>query len=179
MKMWSGRFRQPLNPEFESWQRSFPFDKQLLSEEVAASCAYASALEKLGILSPAECKQTVTALRAIESEADEDPAMLNDEEAEDVHHFVERELVKRIGEAGYKLHSGRSRNEQIATDLRLFVRAVVDQLCREIPALCVTFIKRAEQVGDAAVPAYTHLQRAEPVLIGHWLMAYVDMFLRD
>src|SRR6059058_2815386 len=127
MKMWSGRFRQPLNPEFESWQRSFPFDKRLLSEEVAASSAYAAALEKLGILSPAECKQTIAALRALENEVAADPALLNDDEAEDVHHFVERELVKRIGETGYKLHSGRSRNEQIATDLRLFVRAQIDQ----------------------------------------------------
>jgi len=179
MKMWSGRFRQPLNPEFESWQRSFPFDKQLLSEEVAASSAYAAALEKLRILSPAEYKQTVDALHALESDAAKNPAILNDEEAEDVHHFVERELVKRIGEAGYKLHSGRSRNEQIATDLRLFVRAQIDVTVALLAELAQAFVSCAAEAGEAEMPAYTHLQRAEPVLVAHWLLAYVEMFLRD
>ena len=96
-----------------------------------------------------------------------------------MHHFVEKQLVALIGEAGYKLHSGRSRNEQIATDLRLYVRAAVDQLREEIAELCGVFVDRAEEAGDAAMPAYTHLQRAEPVLVGHWLLAYVEMFLRD
>src|SRR3954466_6151521 len=179
MKMWSGRFRQPLNPEFESWQRSFPFDKQLLSEEVAASCAYASALEKLGILTPAECKQTIDALRSLENDVAANAALLQDEEAEDIHHFVERELVKRIGETGYKLHSGRSRNEQIATDLRLFVRAQIDETVELIAALADAFISRASDAGENEMPAYTHLQRAEPVLVAHWLLAYVEMFVRD
>jgi argininosuccinate lyase len=179
MKMWSGRFRQPLNPEFESWQRSFPFDKQLLSEEVAASSAYAVALEKLGILSLDECKQMVNALRALESDAAEDAAILNDEGAEDIHHFVEQELVKRVGEAGYKLHSGRSRNEQIATDLRLFVRAQIDEMVALIADFADAFVTRASEAKDAEMPAYTHLQRAEPVLAAHWLLAYVEMFLRD
>jgi argininosuccinate lyase len=84
-----------------------------------------------------------------------------------------------IGETGYKLHSGRSRNEQIATDLRLYVRATIDQLRHELAELCNSLADRAEQAADAAMPAYTHLQRAEPVLIGHWLLAYVEMFLRD
>lgn len=179
MKMWSGRFRHPLNPEFESWQRSFPFDKQLLSEEVAASSAYAAALEKLGILSPAEHKQTLDALRALESDVAANAALLEDEEAEDIHHYVERELVKRIGEAGYKLHSGRSRNEQITTDLRLFVRAQIDEMVALLAELTETFVSRAGEAGEAEMPAYTHLQRAEPVLVAHWLLAYVEMFLRD
>ena len=96
-----------------------------------------------------------------------------------MHHFVEKQLVALIGETGYKLHSGRSRNEQIATDLRLYVRATIDQLRHELADLCGVIAERAEQAGDAAMPAYTHLQRAEPVLIGHWLLAYVEMFLRD
>ncbi len=107
------------------------------------------------------------------------PAFLNDDEAEDVHHFVEKQLVALIGETGYKLHSGRSRNEQIATDLRLYVRATIDQLRHELAELCGVVTDRAEQAADAAMPAYTHLQRAEPVLLGHWLLAYVEMFLRD
>ena len=96
-----------------------------------------------------------------------------------MHHFVEKQLVALIGETGYKLHSGRSRNEQIATDLRLYVRAAIDQLRHELAELCAVLVDRAERAGDAAMPAYTHLQRAEPVLVGHWLLAYVEMFLRD
>ena len=105
---------------------------------------------------------------------------LEDDEAEDVHHFVEKQLVKLIGDTGYKLHSGRSRNEQIATDLRLYVRAAIDQLRDDLAELARAFVlDRAEQAGNAAMPAYTHLQRAEPVLVAHWLLAYVEMFLRD
>ena len=104
---------------------------------------------------------------------------IEDAEAEDVHHFVEKQLVARIGEVGYKLHSGRSRNEQIATDLRLYVRAAIDELRGQLADVCGAFTDRAEQSGSASMPAYTHLQRAEPVLVAHWLLAYVEMFLRD
>src|SRR5260370_2393586 len=104
---------------------------------------------------------------------------VEDDEAEDVHHFVEKQLVARIGDVGYRLHSGRSRNEQIATDLRLYVRAAIDELREELAEVCEVFIDRAEQAGSAAIPAYTHLQHAEPVLVAHWMLAYVEMFLRD
>jgi argininosuccinate lyase len=179
MKMWSGRFRQPLDPDFERWQRSFEFDRRLLHYEVAASQAHASALKNAGILSGDELISMLHGLQQIAERASTSPDFLEDSEAEDVHHFVERQLVALIGEVGYKLHSGRSRNEQIATDLRLHVRAAIDQLRTELAELCGTFVERAEKAGDAAVPAYTHLQRAEPVLVGHWLLAYVEMFLRD
>ena len=96
-----------------------------------------------------------------------------------MHHFVEKQLVERLGEVGYKLHSGRSRNEQIATDLRLYVRAAIDQLRSDLAEVCSAFVERAEQAGGAAMPAYTHLQHAEPVLVAHWLLAYVEMFWRD
>jgi argininosuccinate lyase len=179
MKMWSGRFRQPLDPEFESWQRSFNFDRRLLKCELLASNAHARALKAAGILSSDELISILQGLKQIGEKAAESPAFLDDEDAEDVHHFVEKQLVALIGETGYKLHSGRSRNEQIATDLRLYVRATIDQLRHEVAELCSVLVDRAEQAGDAAMPAYTHLQRAEPVLIGHWLLAYVEMFLRD
>jgi argininosuccinate lyase len=179
MKMWSGRFRQPLNSEFERWQRSFGFDRRLLRYELAASGAHASALKNAGVLSADELISILQGLEQIGKQATGALAFFEDEEAEDVHHFVEKQLVALIGEVGYKLHSGRSRNEQIATDLRLYVRAAIDQLREEIAELTGAFVDRAEQAGDAAVPAYTHLQRAEPVLVGHWLLAYVEMFLRD
>jgi len=179
MKMWSGRFRQPLDPEFERWQQSFSFDRRLLRYELSASGAHATALKNAGVLSADELISILQGLEQISQKAASSTAFLNDDEAEDVHHFVEKQLVVLIGEVGYKLHSGRSRNEQIATDLRLYVRAAIDQLREELSELAGTFLDRAEQADDAAVPAYTHLQRAEPVLVSHWLLAYVEMFLRD
>ena len=107
------------------------------------------------------------------------PEFLADPEAEDVHHFVEKQLVKLVGETGYKLHSGRSRNEQIATDLRLYVRAAIDKLRSDVASWLSVLLDRAEQAESAVMPSYTHLQRAEPILVAHWLLAYVEMFLRD
>jgi argininosuccinate lyase len=179
MKMWSGRFRQPLDPAFERWQRSFDFDRRLLAHEVAASCAHARALKEAGVLTSNELISVLQGLDQIANQATASPGFLEDAEAEDVHHFVEKHLVEIIGDAGYKLHSGRSRNEQIATDLRLYVRAAIDQLREELASLCGVFLDRAEQARDQVLPAYTHLQRAEPVLVAHWLLAYVEMFLRD
>jgi len=179
MKMWSGRFRQPLDPDFERWQRSFGFDKRLLQYELAASVAHARALKNAGVVSAEELIELLQGLEKIGEKAAASPVFLDDAEAEDVHHFVEKQLVALIGELGYKLHSGRSRNEQIATDLRMYVRAAIDQLRQELAELCNVTTDRAERAGDAAMPAYTHLQKAEPVLVGHWLLAYVEMFLRD
>jgi argininosuccinate lyase len=179
MKMWSGRFRQPLDPDFELWQRSFAFDQRLLSYELAASGAHARALKNAGVLSADELISILQGLKQLASNAATSASFLDDSDAEDVHHFVEKQLVTLIGETGYKLHSGRSRNEQIATDLRLYVRATIDQLRLDLAEWCSALADRAEQAADAAMPAYTHLQRAEPVLVGHWLMAYVQMFLRD
>jgi argininosuccinate lyase len=179
MKMWSGRFRQPLDPQFERWQRSFEFDRRLLSYELAASGAHARALKNAGVLSADELISILEGLQQIGEMATASTGFVEDDEAEDVHHFVEKQLVARIGEVGYKLHSGRSRNEQIATDLRLYVRAAIDHLRKELAEVCGVFTDRAEQAGTSAMPAYTHLQRAEPVLVAHWLLAYVEMFLRD
>jgi argininosuccinate lyase len=179
MKMWSGRFRQPLDQDFERWQRSFAFDRRLLRYELAASGAHARALKTAGILSSDELIQILQGLEEIGKHATESAEFLEDSEAEDVHHFVEKRLAAAIGETGYKLHSGRSRNEQIATDLRLFVRAAIDEIREQLAEFCGALVARAEACGDAAMPAYTHLQKAEPVLVAHWLMAYVEMFLRD
>ncbi|HKU22044.1 MAG TPA: argininosuccinate lyase [Terriglobales bacterium] len=179
MKMWSGRFRQPLDADFERWQRSLPFDRRLLAQELAASRIHAQALRKAGILSAGELNSIVEGLAQIAEKAAASRDFLDDEAAEDVHHFVEKQLVELIGESGYKLHSGRSRNEQIATDLRLYVRHSIDQAREQIADLIAALLARAEQAGGAAMPSYTHLQRAEPVLLAHWLLAYVEMLLRD
>ena len=177
MKMWSGRFREPLNPQFERWQRSFPFDQQLLLEELAASRAHALALHAAGVLSAAERDAILGGLNYIRANGEE--LCRQETDAEDVHHFVEKQLTQAIGETGLKLHTGRSRNEQIATDLRLFVRQSCGKLNEDLQALLAALLDQARRAGDAAMPAYTHLQRAEPVLVAHWLLAYCEMFFRD
>jgi argininosuccinate lyase len=181
VKMWSGRFREPLDQDFEQWQRSLAFDWQLLPQEVAASKAHARTIAAAGILSTDELARIVGALDAIRDEYAQRPAsdIYGCLQAEDIHHFVELELVARIGDLGFKLHTGRSRNEQIATDLRLFVR----EKCASISARLADWVRalttQAAAAGDSVMPAYTHLQRAEPVLVGHWLQAYGEMLLRD
>jgi argininosuccinate lyase len=179
MKMWSGRFRAPLDPAFEQWQRSFEFDCRLLECELEASAAHARALKQAGVLSAEESGAILRGLEQIGEQAADSPEFLNDTEAEDAHHFVEKQLVALIGDAGYKLHSGRSRNEQIATDVRLYVRAGCDEISEALAKLVSTFVDRAEQAGQASMPAYTHMQRAEPVLVAHWLLAYAEMLFRD
>jgi len=179
VKMWSGRFRQPLDPAFEAWQRSWEFDCRLLECELEASSAHARALAKAEVLSAIELKTILGGLEQIGEQVAQDPELLEDDEAEDVHHFVEKLLVAIIGDLGYKLHSGRSRNEQIATDMRLYTRAACDETSAELSKLISTFLERAEKAGTAPMPAYTHLQRAEPVLVAHWLLAYAEMLVRD
>jgi argininosuccinate lyase len=181
VKMWSGRFREPLDPDFEQWQRSLGFDWQLLPQEIAASKAHARTIAAAGILNAAELEQIVGALDAIRDEYAQRPPsdIYNRTQAEDIHHFVELELVERIGDLGFKLHTGRSRNEQIATDLRLFVREKCFAIAGRLGDWVRSLTAQATAAGDAVMPAYTHLQRAEPVLVAHWLQAYGEMLLRD
>ena len=182
VKMWSGRFREPLDEEFEQWQRSIVFDWRLLPQEVAASKAHASALADAGVLTAAELKQLREALDAIAAAYETDTGkaeIRNHPDAEDIHHYVEIKLVEWVGNLGRKLHTGRSRNEQIATDLRLYVRARIQQNLAALAAWASALVDQATAAGDAPMPSYTHMQRAEPVLIAHWLLAYVEMSLRD
>ena len=182
MKMWSGRFREPLDAAFEQWQRSFGFDWQLLPQEIVASKAHATALAAAGVLTPAECATVQHALDAVRADCWHSPrraTLAADERAEDVHHFVELELTAHIGELALKLHTGRSRNEQIATDLRLYVREQAAATQYLLRAWAIALVAKAEQAGEAVMPTYTHLQRAEPVLVAHWLLAYVAMLERD
>jgi argininosuccinate lyase len=181
-KMWSGRFREPLDAEFEEWQRSIVFDWRLLDEEIAASKAHASALCAAGILTESEKMELCSALDSIAAAHASDAgkaAVRTHSAAEDIHHFVELSLVERVGSLGLKLHTGRSRNEQIATDLRLYVRKQIELVVGSLAAWAEALIEQARAAGEAVMPSYTHLQRAEPVLVAHWLLAYVEMILRD
>ncbi len=181
MKMWSGRFREPLDPEFEQWQRSLHFDWRLLPYEVAASRAHARALAAAGVLTSHELSLIDSALAEVASrfEASGEAWVRSDSEAEDIHHFVERALVQQIGDLGLKLHPGRSRNEQIATGLRLYIRGQILELVHGLGRWAEALHAQAIAADEAWMPAYTHLQRAEPVLVAHWLLAYVEMALRD
>ena len=200
-KMWSGRFREPLNRTFEQWQRSFPFDWRLLPHEVAASKAHARAIAAAGILTAEELQQTLAGLdrvgeRALNwanrisatsgqidyetSDAQVGAAIVaSAPQAEDIHHFVELELTKEIGTLALKLHTGRSRNEQIATDMRLYVCDAIDLCTGLLTRWIEALLHQAEAAGENVMPSYTHLQRAEPVLVAHWLLAYVSMLERD
>jgi argininosuccinate lyase len=178
--MWSGRFREPLDPFFDYWQRSIRFDRRILMEEARASKAHALALESAGVLTADECSQICAALQELmKAHALRSADTAGYKDAEDIHHFVELKLVESLGDLGLKLHTGRSRNEQIATDLRLFVRDRGSILLAFLGAWAKQLVEQAKAAGDAVMPSYTHLQRAEPVLVAHWLLAYVEMLLRD
>src|SRR4030081_251260 len=127
-----------------------------MQTELAASRAHANALERAGVISSEELSEIVKALEEIGHRAESSPEFLNDPEAEDVHHFVEKQLVALIGATGYKLHTGRSRNEQIATDLRLLVRASIDQMRADLAEWLSVLLDRAEPGGNSALAAYTH-----------------------
>src|SRR5260370_4975459 len=185
--MWSGRFREPLDTAFEQWQRSFPFDWRLLPQETAASIAHAHALAASGILTPEELDGMVAGLKAVgqlavsgsEFHHPNSPAAAFMAQAEDIHDCVELELTREIGDLALKLHTGRSRNEQIATDMRLYVRDSIDLILGGLGEWALALVELAEQAGDAVMPSYTHLQRAEPVLVAHCLLSYVSMMERD
>ena len=182
VKMWSGRFREPLDSEFEKWQRSIVFDWRLLPQEIAASKAHASALIAAKILTKDEGAKLRAALDKIAADhaTESGQAQIRDHAtAEDIHHFVELKLAEQIGPLGLKLHTGRSRNEQIATDLRLYVRTQISLVVESLAAWANALVEQAHSAGDDVMPSYTHLQRAEPVLVAHRLLAYVEMILRD
>jgi argininosuccinate lyase len=180
-KMWSGRFREPLNKQFEEWQRSLPFDWRLLPQEIAASKAHAKTIAAAGILTDVELATMLGGLdQVLASVTLDGPTLVaSAPNAEDIHHFSELQLAKYIGDLALKLHTGRSRNEQIATDMRLFVREAIDATLAGLSNWRLALIELAISCGEAVMPSYTHLQRAEPVLVAHWLMAYASMIERD
>ncbi len=155
----------------------FPSTGGLLPQEIAASKAHARMIAAAGILTPEELAAMLRGLDAISSRTA--PEILAVDEAEDVHHYVELELTDEIGELALKLHTGRSRNEQIATDLRLYVRDQIDHIIQALAGWAEALVEQARDADDAVMPSYTHMQRAEPVLVAHWLLAYVEMILRD
>ncbi|MGB7468944.1 MAG: argininosuccinate lyase, partial [Candidatus Acidiferrum sp.] len=180
-RLWGGRFEREPNAHFDAFQRSFAFDRRLLPYEIAVDRAWAKALEPIGIFTATEVKQTLAALDMISDRAKNDPAWVDSfgTNAEDVHHFVEKALVAELGPLGWKLHTGRSRNELVATDFRLFVIDAVAQTQRALAALLNTLLLQAKAQINVPMAGMTHMQHAQPILLSHFLLAHAEAFLRD
>jgi argininosuccinate lyase len=182
-RLWGGRFEREPNARFDAFQRSFAFDRRLLPHEIAVDRAWAKALEPIGIFTAAEVKQTLAALDKIEEGAKNDSAWLEKTAvgAEDVHHFVEKALVEELGPLGWKLHTGRSRNELVATDFRLFVIDAAAEVQVAVRSLTDTLAIQAGVAADRNVPmaGMTHMQHAQPILLAHFFLAHAEAFLRD
>ncbi len=179
MKLWGGRFKGEADAAFARFNSSFAFDRRLIESDITGSLAHAEALAKAQAITREEADQIAAGLKEILRRSSQEENYLDHRTAEDVHSFVESELVSIIGEAGYKLHTGRSRNDQVSTDTRLFLRAEIDRLDSLINDLQRALIELAEANPDTIIPGYTHLQRAQPVLLAHYLLAYFEMLRRD
>jgi argininosuccinate lyase len=177
-KPWGGVFDQATDRRVEKFTLSVNFDHRLYAQDVRGSIAHAHMLAKVGVLTDDERHQIVSGLEQIRQEIAAGNFAFRDE-LEDVHMNIERTLVERIGDVGRKLHTGRSRNDQISTDLRLWIRDQIDHLHGELRALQRAFVGRAKQDAGVILPAYTHLQRAQPVLATHYWLAYCEKFERD
>jgi argininosuccinate lyase len=178
-KLWGGRFERPPDKVFYEFQRSFSFDRRLLPYELAVDRAWARALEGAGVLNRDDMHRTIEALEAIGARAAREPAWLDASPAEDVHSFVETALVERVGPLGYKLHTGRSRNELVVTDFRLFVRDACRHTLARLAGLVRALVEQASQNLDVPMPGMTHLQHAQPILLSHFLLAHAEAFFRD
>ena len=177
-QLWGGRFTQGPHEAFAAFNDSFRFDRRLFAADVKASAAHAAGLERAGVITPDEAEQIQGGLTQLLTDAAIAPEFF-DTSAEDVHSFIEAKLTEAIGDAGRKLHTGRSRNDQVATTLRLWLRDETDEINGLIRELQAALLDVAEGFRDAVIPGYTHLQRAQPVLFAHWCLAYFEMLVRD
>ncbi|MGC6582838.1 MAG: argininosuccinate lyase [Akkermansiaceae bacterium] len=176
--MWKGRFSQATADLVQKYGESISYDWRLYPHDIAGSIAHARAQVKAGLLTEGEFSQIESGLREIEQEISTGEFEFSIE-LEDIHMNIESALTKRIGAAGGKLHTARSRNDQVATDTRLYCRSAIDQLGKLISGLQNSLLNRAEAYADTVLPGYTHLQRGQPVTVGHHLLAYVEMLARD
>jgi argininosuccinate lyase len=178
MTLWSGRFDTAPDPAAFDFGVSFGFDRLLFEDDVTGSIAWAEALGAAGVLSDDDTRALVDGLRAILEQGRRDPSFVSGPD-EDVHSFVERKLVERIGDAGRRLHTGRSRNEQVSLDLRLYLRRRIPALQSAVAALVAACADQAERADMAVMPSYTHLRRAQPVLVAHYFLSHAAALRRD
>jgi argininosuccinate lyase len=178
-RLWGGRFDKAPDALFDAFQNSFAFDCRLLPYEIAVDRAWAKGLQRCGILTESETQQTLAALDKIAERAENDPVWMASSNAEDVHHFVEKALVEELGPIGWKLHTGRSRNELVATDFRLFVMDVAVDVHTSLVTLIRALAAQASANLKTPMAGMTHMQHAQPILLSHFLMAHAQAFSRD
>jgi argininosuccinate lyase len=177
-KTWGGRFSGETDDRVEAFTESISFDQRLYRHDIRASQAHARMLAEVGLLTAQEAEQIVAALAEIEGQIERGEFSFSIK-LEDIHTHIERALIERLGDVGRKLHTGRSRNDQVATDVKLWVRDALDDLDRRLHELQAALVEAAERERDVVLPGYTHLQRAQPVLAAHYFLAYVEKYRRD
>jgi len=178
MKLWKGRFKKEADPRTNDFNSSIAFDSRMYRQDIEGSIAHATMLGKQGIIEESESVKICSELKKIRDDIDSG-ALAIDPDAEDIHTFVEQELTARLGDAGKRLHTGRSRNDQVALDIRLTLREDCTGLMAQLKDLARVLCRKAERYSATVMPGYTHMQRAQPVTFGHHLLAYVEMLLRD
>lgn len=176
--MWAGRFSKEVDSKVNAFNSSIAFDARMYKQDIAGSIAHATMLGEQGIISMSDSLELIGGLKEILADI-ESGKLEFDPNAEDIHMFIEAELTKRLGDVGKRLHTSRSRNDQVALDIRLYLRDEIKKIKTLIKQLIETLCKIAEQHADTIMPGYTHLQRAQPITFGHHLMAYAQMLLRD
>ena len=177
-KMWAGRFQKTLDKKADDFNSSLRFDCRMYAQDIRGSIAHATMLESVGILSKEDKDLIINGLQGIKADLD-NGVLTFDEGGEDIHMFVEAELTKRIGDAGKRLHTSRSRNDQVAVDIRLYLRDEAETVVSLIKEVAWALINQAEENAEVIAPGYTHLQRAQPISFGHQLLAYAMMLRRD
>ena len=177
-KMWAGRFKKEVDSKVNDFNSSISFDGRMYRHDIMGSIAHAAMLGKTGVIDPAESEKIIAGLEGILADLDSG-ALAFDMEAEDIHMFIEAELTKRLGDTGKRLHTARSRNDQVALDIRLYLRDEIAEISAQVKVLIEALCQLAAQHTETNMPGYTHLQRAQPITFGHHLMAYANMFWRD
>ncbi len=178
MKLWTGRFQKEISKTTNDFNSSISFDSRMYKEDITGSIAHATMLGECGIIDMEQSEIICKGLEEILTDIESGKLEI-DMEAEDIHTFIEGELTKRLGDAGKRLHTARSRNDQVALDIRLYLRNQTEELKKLVKGLIEVICNKAEQYADTVMPGYTHLQRAQPITFGHHLMAYAEMLLRD
>ncbi len=179
MALWGGRFTQAADSRFKSFNDSLRFDYRLAEQDIVGSIAWSKALVSVNVLSVQEQQQLEQALNHLLQSVQQDPEQILASDAEDIHSWVEQKLIEQVGDLGKKLHTGRSRNDQVATDLKLWCRDQGVHLLLALKTLQQQLVAVAAEHQATVLPGYTHLQRAQPVTFAHWCLAYLEMFERD
>ncbi len=179
MALWGGRFKEKASVQFKKFNDSLPVDYRMAVQDIVGSIAWAKSLSEVGVLNAEELSCLTQALKELKFSVEHDPKQILASDAEDIHSWVEIQLIEKTGDLGKKLHTGRSRNDQVATDLKLWCKETGGELLFALVSLQQAMMNLAEREKNTVLPGYTHLQRAQPVTFGHWCLAYVEMFNRD